>query len=982
MSVERSPMRQGRFLAGSIALHVALFAAYGVPAVLAHLAEERRIAAAAAAAAEAEERERAAEASAIAAAERARLDAAKGEVVSALKKDYERLLRGAEEGLETEALWDDVVGDLDGALDDYAGELLDAGADDAALREGLAGLRGELVSALRDRLKQMEAAALAAAALAQARDALVPAVAERYRDEIAKRAGDPLAAAAKKIADDERGLVERERAAIGTTLDGAAADARRAADALAAAAADPTAATGKTAEAEAALANAGKQLDDARTRAEAFSDAAAGAVADAQPARERAETTTAEAAAAAKAGDAATAERATTGQAAAAALGEAIAAAQTAAAAAEFDPAALARAVMREAAATGVRPAVDEAFAGALDREIAPRLAAKVGEKLAAELAEAGAADAALVASVQAEVEKLLRGAVPERVGAGAAATAALTTGLALDQPIAGVDANGAREAAVAKSFAESAAKAGEAVGGLGADDGIATALVGALPKLTGAGTGAAGAGEGEGGSGAGSNRALARLNALAGRLGGDGAGDLEGFGAGGGIGGLRKAAAAAGGFGRGRGYRDDRAARAKLTEDVVARDADAARGEDWERVGAEGAVSEAVHGDAARPAAVVAPRVDGDAPAGIAAAATPYAPRFATISFAAARFAQTPPTIDGDLAEWKDVPTIELRPNRGAAEGLIAVEAQTARVQWDASGLWLACEVVDADRAITATVPYDFWNGDGVEIWFDTLNAKPEGRNLDTQQFWVWAADQKDAPGVVGGEAVKAKADGNWKATSYAATDILRASRPTERGWTLELRLPARLIQGFEPRPGRIIGFNLSMCTGTSLLYYWAGTSDVRTSEHPSTWGDLLLAGSDGRIMAPTKRARDLAPGESAEARRSVAPGEPLRLRVEDADMDLASDRVDQVSVTARARGGDWEVAVLGETGPATGVFEGALATALNLGEDLPGTLSLDEGDVVEAVYCDQARADGSRSVDVTLTLPTGLGASNLLGR
>jgi hypothetical protein len=69
----------------------------------------------------------------------------------------------------------------------------------------------------------------------------------------------------------------------------------------------------------------------------------------------------------------------------------------------------------------------------------------------------------------------------------------------------------------------------------------------------------------------------------------------------------------------------------------------------------------------------------------------------------------------------------------------------------------------------------------------------------------------------------------------------------------------------------------------------------------------------------------------------------------------------------------------ILEETGEKTGVFEGAIRTDLNLGEAVKGTLALFEGETIDVVYLDQARANGARNVEVKLPIKTAAGMMNI---
>jgi hypothetical protein len=226
------------------------------------------------------------------------------------------------------------------------------------------------------------------------------------------------------------------------------------------------------------------------------------------------------------------------------------------------------------------------------------------------------------------------------------------------------------------------------------------------------------------------------------------------------------------------------------------------------------------------------------------------------------------------------------------------------------------------------------------------------------------------DNPAQVGGEAQ------SWPGQDVyvpLGADVIKtASKKTDAGWTIEVFVPASKFRMLDLQPGRILGMNFSICTGTDLYYYWAGTTKVATARRPDTWGDVLLAGSAGRLECLDKLTAELSAGESARAVNAVRIGQPLRIRVTDADMNLSDMVRDRVAVTVAARRGGRQTVVLEETTNTSGIFEGTLPTTLDTGSDAQGVLPLLDGDQIDIVYIDQSRPDGSRDVPVKLTLPT----------
>lgn len=343
----------------------------------------------------------------------------------------------------------------------------------------------------------------------------------------------------------------------------------------------------------------------------------------------------------------------------------------------------------------------------------------------------------------------------------------------------------------------------------------------------------------------------------------------------------------------------------------------------------------------------------------------TPYAPTFPHVRFLQIPFRKNPITLDGELNDWSGVPEVELPVSwaAGATPDAHTPATQRVRLAWDHSGIYLAATVIDPDRQISVVPHTRFWDGDAVEIHLDGRNRKQRHRTSDWgQQFWVWPRTTAAADGTAAtcGEASWSPGDG-WYWAPKGRDYLGQAARATADGWTLEVHAPRERLRDLPLEPGRLIGLNLSVCVGTPAYYYLAGGTEVHPSDHPDTWADALLAGADGTLSTDTPAG--LPPG-------AFGPGDRVRLRVVDADMNLSDTGSDRVAVMAEADGGERATIVLQETTPASGEFEGWLHTALRTGVPRPAVLTVYEGERVRLRYVDQARASAARAVDITLDL------------
>ena len=324
---------------------------------------------------------------------------------------------------------------------------------------------------------------------------------------------------------------------------------------------------------------------------------------------------------------------------------------------------------------------------------------------------------------------------------------------------------------------------------------------------------------------------------------------------------------------------------------------------------------------------------------------------------------------VDGDLSDWKDLPSLELLPVvKGAKRGKVTPKNMKAWVAYGSAGMWFAVDAIDTSGKLEDQVKIPaFWLNDCVEIFLDTLNTKFNKRGeANTHQFFAFPFGHRDNRLASVWEAYMEKTEEFQGARRIPYTQDVapRVSRETENGWAFEMMIPKKLLRKGDIKPGRIIGFNFQLDTGTDVYYYWSANVRIISSLHPNTWGDIQFLGSDARVEVLSK---------DDEEQQAIIPGAPLRIRVTDPDMNLADLVKDKVSATLRTEGGDMETLILEESGFKTGVFEGLIATRLNIGASTQGLLEVFEGEQVGIEYIDQAQSFGERNVPVKQKVQVG---------
>ena len=382
---------------------------------------------------------------------------------------------------------------------------------------------------------------------------------------------------------------------------------------------------------------------------------------------------------------------------------------------------------------------------------------------------------------------------------------------------------------------------------------------------------------------------------------------------------------------------------------------------------------------------------------------AIPFLPRF--------------PQIDGDLSDWGQVRPLVLNTSRcppfaKAAEGLPVYAG------WNYQGFFFGYHVPQPRKYFRQATEYrrgpdgvslikaaDWacqWiagQADNCRLLFDTLDTRLTHRgDPNTQEFYVLPVGTSTDPNVPGMERIIANrkhamervGNGGWPyhrcsfrifppqpaSTGPDGSGPYRKAKFTDDGYSVEIFIPRSLFNQPVFSPGWYIGFDVMIriqggAAREELGAAWAIDRYWAFIDNPSTWGDLLLLGTDAEL-----RIQDASP--SWPATRSVVPGRSYLVTVLDPDRNINLAAVDTVLLSAEvlARAGaskasDTEVYVLRETGKNTGIFRGFVNTQPGAGSEVRGALEVLAGRVVRLGYLDLGDSKGRRNVAYQAVLP-----------
>ncbi len=937
----RQYWRLATFVAWSLVAHLSGGVAWGVPALLRAqaeraLAQEQKEAAARIAKGSVEAKARAKE---------VLVEQTNKQVQAQLKQQVEKLTAALPES-QREKLWDKLKDELGDSSRAYAAALGNSEASEQDLRNLEAQLQQDLVTQLDAQLAASSGQDLAQNFLTQIETQVAPDLAQKMQDDVRDRVAHQLREQADRLIVAQREAAQRERDAGSKALREAQhqldaadelakrdlQDAKRNQENLKAAVDKLHAAAKQVATAQERTPDLGAAARDSLTTATMAVDATKIALAQTT-------TTVADAAATTE-----------TKSSARAALSKTIDEARAATTAA-LDTIAKAddrerevREALKKASEQDLKTAAEQAFNDQFRKETVPRLSAKLAAAFAEQLKRNGLDDPQLVTEVTTKAAELLARRVPELAKAGeqvqvkfsdvapaAADTAHIAPGQdALNLNLSDLDKK--LDAGQKQLLADVTSKISAVAKDARHDSD-------AVKKATGGATTNDDAGL----------DARERIGRMAegmrnGRMGTLGESTM---------GGLRQGALSRSLMASDRHHLNDEVYRKAA---ALIADRGAVQGTQWERNGAAGQVSQAESGKDLVPARAAG--ADNHLAATTVGNTTPYQPGFKTLAFAAVPNLPGDFVIDGKAEKWAGIAALPLKPEYGGDRSL-----QSMQLGWRADGIYARFTVIDPNHHMDMAQLGNFWRADNVEVWIDCLNAKERFRARHAgQQFWIWPEGSADDASLAGGESVVEKKGGSFVPHTLHQAELQRMSTRTADGYILEFRIPAERLVDADFAPGRIIGLNTYISTMSGTDWYWSAGKEAGTYAQPDTWGDLLLSGSDAKL--------ELANQIDGGTPVLLIPGQPLRLRVIDGDMDLSATVRDKIMVTLKPSHGGQQLMICEETGPATGIFTGSVSTALSVGDDQPGTLAVYEGETVDALYLDQARANGARNADVHLAL------------
>jgi hypothetical protein len=208
--------------------------------------------------------------------------------------------------------------------------------------------------------------------------------------------------------------------------------------------------------------------------------------------------------------------------------------------------------------------------------------------------------------------------------------------------------------------------------------------------------------------------------------------------------------------------------------------------------------------------------------------------------------FLARPVVLNGELSDWEakfKVPNIR----HGQTLGLDRSELPVPNfyLGWTDAGLYVGFEVFDNDIQGAPATGW-WWTRDNVEFWVSTRPVASDQNfyNAYSHQFFFVPVEFPGKDGQSGTVGRWHRPGDNLQDSLIPHPDVKQAVRVLPNKYVAEMFIPAKALNGFDPRNQPAMAFNLHVRNFHHATdYFWSAPKEVQTQLRPNTWGNVYMA-------------------------------------------------------------------------------------------------------------------------------------------
>lgn len=212
------------------------------------------------------------------------------------------------------------------------------------------------------------------------------------------------------------------------------------------------------------------------------------------------------------------------------------------------------------------------------------------------------------------------------------------------------------------------------------------------------------------------------------------------------------------------------------------------------------------------------------------------------------------PINLNGELSDWSAECKLQgVRHSQTVGLERSSLPLPNVYLGWTDAGVYVGIEVFDRD-IVGAPANGWWWTRDFAEFWISTRPVAPEQHDYDvySHQFFFVPNSWPGEDGVAG-------TVGQWHRPGDALKDnlvphpeIRSAARVLPDRYVVEMFIPAKALNGFDPEHHPVMAFNFHAHNFQQATdYFWSAPKEVMTQVRPGTWGAMMLDGADASNIA-----------------------------------------------------------------------------------------------------------------------------------
>lgn len=207
--------------------------------------------------------------------------------------------------------------------------------------------------------------------------------------------------------------------------------------------------------------------------------------------------------------------------------------------------------------------------------------------------------------------------------------------------------------------------------------------------------------------------------------------------------------------------------------------------------------------------------------------------------------FLAKPVRLNGELSDWlpqSKVPGIRHAQTVGLERSKLPLP--NVYLGWTDDGLYMGMEVFDQDIQGAPTTGW-WWTRDCVEFWVSTRSVPSDQAYYDqySHQFFFVPIEYPQTDGIAGTVGQWHRDGDALKDNLIPHPDITKAVRIHPDRYVVEMFIPAKALNGFDPKNQPAMAFNIHVRNFQhAIAYFWSAPKEVMTQLRPNTWGNMYL--------------------------------------------------------------------------------------------------------------------------------------------